>query len=406
MRLLHVGPAYAPFQGGAEAYLQQISQRFAALGHDVTVITTQAECAQDFWAGRPSGPIEHCRQDGVGVIRLPLSAWPPAPWAFHLLHRLAQQANLLPADPSLWLASLLPRVPGAAELLASLPEFDLVHAVNIAFPSLMVAAWHAARERGVPFIATPFVHVNGSRLYPLTSLRDADRVLVQSQTEQQAIVRYGVNPARTALMGVGIDPVDVCGGDAARFRAAHKIADGPVVTFIGTVSTDKGARSLYRAMQQFWQAGGRATLVVAGRMTPELAHVVQPDQRCRPLGVISAAVKRDLLAASSILAVPSRVESLGLAYLEAWANRVPVIGARIGSTAELIAHGVNGWLVPFGAVTELAEGIRLLLHDEPLRRRLGENGRREVAERFTWDRIFPRIESEYGRVPAKPFAHQ
>ena len=395
MRLLHLSPAYAPFHGGAEILAQQISERFARAGHEVTVVTTQAERPHDFWEGAPPRRSQCETLNGVTVVRLPLRAWPPAPWTFHVAHRLAQAASNWPGDLSLWLAGKLPRIAGLCATLQQLPACDAIHAVNMHFPALAVAAWREARRRNVPLLVTPFLHANGSRIYPRTVLREAAVVMAQSQVEVEALQRVGIALERIRITGVGIDLKAVRGGNGARFRRAYHIGDEPLVAFVGTASLDKGALDVYHAMQRIWQRGVNARMVFAGSLMPAVAPVVQADERCCCLGVVSDEVKRDLLAAATLLAMPSRVESLGLAYLEAWANGLPVIGARVGATAELIAHGVNGLLVPFGDDDALAAAMQSLLADGVTCRRLGDQGRELVESLYTWTQVFPRIADAY-----------
>ncbi len=74
MRLLHLSPAYAPFHGGSELVAQQISERFARMGHGVTLVTTQAERPHDFWEGMPPCMSQCDTLNGVTVVRLPVRA--------------------------------------------------------------------------------------------------------------------------------------------------------------------------------------------------------------------------------------------------------------------------------------------------------------------------------------------
>jgi len=331
---------------------------------------------------------------------LPVSALRPAPWTFHLLHRMAQGISAFPNDPVLSLARILPCVKDLQPAMRDVPDLDVIHVVNLNFPSLAVAAWAEAKRRGCPLMITPFLHVNGERIYPRTVLQQATLVLAQSQVEVAALIRLGVSAKRILLTGVGIDADTARGGDSARFRRSFQLGDEPIVVFVGTASIDKGALQLYQAMKLFWQKGGCARLVMAGRMTRAVDSAIPQDGRVWRLGPVSDDVKRDLLAAAALLVMPSRVESLGIAYLEAWANGLPVIGARVGAVAELIAHNVNGLLVPFGDCEAIAQAIQDLLTDGALRALLGERGRQLVEERYTWAVVLPRILKAYEQALA------
>jgi len=116
------------------------------------------------------------------------------------------------------------------------------------------------------------------------------------------------------------------------------------------------------------------------------------------LGVISQAEKRDMLAAIDVLALPSRTESFGIVYLEAWANRKPVIAAAVGAVPELVRHGENGLLVPFGSPHELAGCLRDLLRDAALSRALGAHGQELVMRSYTWEHVIERVRVAYARA--------
>ena len=64
-----------------------------------------------------------------------------------------------------------------------------------------------------------------------------------------------------------------------------------------------------------------------------------------------------------------------------------VIGARIGSTACVIADGVDGLLVKPEAPDDLAGAIRALLSDPARRTQMGERGYLKTVSEFTWERV-------------------
>jgi N-acetyl-alpha-D-glucosaminyl L-malate synthase BshA len=108
----------------------------------------------------------------------------------------------------------------------------------------------------------------------------------------------------------------------------------------------------------------------------------------------------ELLSCADLFLLPSQTESFGLAALEAMACGAPVVASRAGGLPEVVEDGAAGYLLPPGAIDEMAEaGIRIL-SDEALAARLGEGGRRIAVERFSADAIVPRYEALYERVVA------
>ena len=93
--------------------------------------------------------------------------------------------------------------------------------------------------------------------------------------------------------------------------------------------------------------------------------------------------------------MPSRTDSFGIVYLEAWLNSVPVIAPRAGGVPEIIHDGIDGYLVDFGDVAALANRIELLLKRPEVAKEMGQSGRRYVLAEHTWDHKISRIAEIY-----------
>ena len=104
---------------------------------------------------------------------------------------------------------------------------------------------------------------------------------------------------------------------------------------------------------------------------------------------------RSDLRALDVFALPSRFEGFPLALLEALLARAAVVASDVGSVAEAVRDGETGLLVPAEDPDALARAIRRLLDDAGLGRRLGEQGRRHVLERFTADHMARAFERLY-----------
>jgi glycosyltransferase involved in cell wall biosynthesis len=96
--------------------------------------------------------------------------------------------------------------------------------------------------------------------------------------------------------------------------------------------------------------------------------------------------------------MPSRTDSFGIVFLEAWTYGKPVIGARAGGPQEIIEHRGDGLLVPFSDVESLSREIARLLNDRDLARQLGMAGRRKTLERYTWDRVYAQVAGLYDEL--------
>jgi len=100
------------------------------------------------------------------------------------------------------------------------------------------------------------------------------------------------------------------------------------------------------------------------------------------------------LEACSLFAMPSRHETFGLGYLEAWLHGKPVIGGDIPALRDVIEHRGDG-LVVRQRPAEVARAILELLDDPATARAMGERGRLKVMERWNWDAVMDRVETAH-----------
>jgi N-acetyl-alpha-D-glucosaminyl L-malate synthase BshA len=106
----------------------------------------------------------------------------------------------------------------------------------------------------------------------------------------------------------------------------------------------------------------------------------------------------ELLACADLFLLPSESESFGLAALEAMACGTPVVGSAAGGLPEVVADGGAGYLLPVGAVEEMADAALELLSDEERWKAASSCARNIALERFRAEEIVPRYEAFYARV--------
>lgn len=422
MHFLHIVQIYWPVPSGAARYFIEIGERLVAEGHRVTVLATDAFDLEHFWApGKRTVAAPTGVHNGVHVQRFPVRRAPGPPLVYPIIRRLMVEAGRLgkPSVPLLRrLAVLTPRVPELVRYLQTAPELAdvaLVHTTNITldFSILPAAAW--ARRRNIPHLCTPFVHLGEPhnsaivRYYALPHqidlLRSVAGVATMTDLERDYLASRGVPADRIHTVGAGVTPAELAGGDGARFRAEHGIT-GPIVLSLGTAAYDKGTVHVLEALRRLWAAGEEVFWVQCGPLMGHFEHLyaalpAHERARTRVLGYVDDAVRRDALAAADVYAQPSRTDSFGITYLEAWCYGVPVIGAYAGGVPAVINDGVDGLLVPFGDVAALAGALTHLLHDPVQRRVLGAAGRAKVLRELTWDAAYNRVHTLYRTLVPK-----
>ena len=97
-----------------------------------------------------------------------------------------------------------------------------------------------------------------------------------------------------------------------------------------------------------------------------------------------------IIKSSSIVVVPSRMESLPTTVKEAFFLNVPVIGTDVGGIPELITNNETGILVPPENPGKLAHAVNELLSNKEKAEKLATNGNTFVKNNMTWDVILPK----------------
>lgn len=406
MHVAFVLPRFYPYRGGYENSILSLAKYLVAQGHRATVFTTTADDLEAFWLlGFKTFPEEQFSLDGITIRRFPI--------AYNALRRRATRVlGLTPYwrwKAQHWRPSFPVR--GLAEALRALHP-DLFHIGPLPYNSLMYAGLHAGELRGLPVVATPCSHLGepGSNAvvqhylqpHQVALLRHCDQVLCMTTSERDHLHRLGLPDRKLAVTPFGIALQNAVGGDPQFLQKKHNV-DGPVVLHLGMKAYEKGSETLVEAMKLLWARGSSAWLVMAGPSLSTFdAYVAAAGTSCpRLLNLPPFAdeQKRDLLASAAVVAQPSRVESLGLVLLEAWANRKPVVAADIEVSRELVRSSGGGVTVPFGDALRLAEALQQLLHDPAARDAMGAGGYQKAME-YQGDAPWRRIASQLEDVVA------
>jgi glycosyltransferase involved in cell wall biosynthesis len=105
-----------------------------------------------------------------------------------------------------------------------------------------------------------------------------------------------------------------------------------------------------------------------------------------------------IVQAFDIIAVPSHVEPLGNATLEAMAAGRPVIGTRVGGIPEMVVDGETGVLVPASNPSALADAIEQLAADRPRREAMSAAARLRARDIFGFAAHGAHLQGRYDRL--------
>ncbi len=289
--------------------------------------------------------------------------------------------------------------------------FDLFLATNFVPPPTrkpFVTTVHDLTFRRYPrSVPEPTRRWLSDKLRP--ALRRAEAVLVPSEATRRDLLELEpVNEETVFVTPLAVDrsrfrrpPVD----DIVGLREQLGV-DGPYLLYVGGIEPRKNVPALIRAFGRL-SADLDVRLVVAGAPAPWDTEGWKPiedaiDQlhpyardRVKRTGYLTEPNKAALLAGAEAFVFPSLYEGFGLPPLEAMALGTPVVASDIAALRE--TGGEAALYADTGNADALAEGIRRVIEDEALRRRLRDEGPRRAAA-FRWDDTARRTAAVLKRV--------
>ena len=251
------------------------------------------------------------------------------------------------------------------------------------------------RPRGGPLwpLALPMIpYMRANLARKRSGLAAADAIVAVSTTIASDLARPRARSRRDAPRDHP-NPVDVAGLRASAAAAAPPIA-GPYALYLGKLAPNKGTSHLV-------DVAGRARLewplVVVGDGPERAAIEAQAKASGRDVRFAGWADRPQTvawLAHATLLIFPSRgPESLSRVLLEASALGVPIAAMKTGGTPDIVRHGETGLL---SATPEaLADDVRRLVENEPLRRQLGTAASAYAERTFDTRAVVKAIEALY-----------
>jgi glycosyltransferase involved in cell wall biosynthesis len=275
---------------------------------------------------------------------------------------------------------------------------DIVHATSLAIP-----------PRSAPLVVTihdlAFLHQpshftrQGHRFFRRgleLAHGDADLILCPSETTADDCKRHGFDRSVVRVVPMGIDRPKATEDEIQESKDHHGLRR-PYLLWVGTIEPRK---NLTRLIEAFATLDHDLDLALAGpagwnedleRLLPGMRD------RVRILGFVAERELGALYGGATAFCFPSLLEGFGFPVLEAMVQGTPVVTSS-GTSTEEIAGGA-AVLVDPRDTDSIADGIRRVLDDEALARKLSEAGPARAA-RFTWERTADELMNAYREVAA------
>jgi glycosyltransferase involved in cell wall biosynthesis len=282
-------------------------------------------------------------------------------------------------------------------------EVDVLH---LHTPGMLgSAAFLSARHYGKPLVGTfhtnvwemrhsfpptPLVRMffRAAWWYSLGTYSRCDVVTAPTAPARDALIHGSrkkfARPIEVVPNGIEVDRFHP-GVTTPDWRARCGLPDGPLVTYLGRLTQDKGVHRFLDAIAAI--AGRVDVTAVVGGVGPEeravrerLAGDPALRARVRYVGPVAEEEKAALLSQSDLFVLPSTSDTSSIAILEAMACGATCLASDVGGPSEIVQDGRTGRLVPVRTPSALSSAMLALVEDGAERHRLAETARRWVVE--------------------------
>jgi glycosyltransferase involved in cell wall biosynthesis len=392
MRLAFVIQRYGlEINGGAELLCREVVEHLSR-DFEIEVLTT---CARDYvtWENvyLPGTEIVN----GVPVRRFPATQT-RAPdfgarsaWLYSHPHTLQDELN--------WLHAQGPVVPDLVRYIAEHRlDYDVfIFFTYIYYPTALGLRLVADRALLVPTAHDePPIYLN---IYK--ALFHAPRAILYNTPEEKQLVEnlFDVEYIPNEVVGIGIEVPQKLDPDS--FRQRYGI-DAPYVVYVGRVSVSKNCHTLveYFTRYKVTHPASPLVLVLVGQV--EFSLPDRPD--IVSLGFVPDEDKFNAVAGAELLLLPSRYESLSIAFLESLALGTPVLCN--GASPVLRGHCLrSNAALYYHNYPEFEASLDLLLGNHRLRQILARNGKQYVQHNYTWEQVLRKYHKLIAAIGANPW---
>jgi glycosyltransferase involved in cell wall biosynthesis len=299
----------------------------------------------------------------------------------------------------------------------TIKNFDIVHINGIwSYPAAVTA--HYCRKYEKPYVISPhgmlFAYTLARKAWKkwpyytaLTKrdLRNASALHFLTDSEKSKVHQSISIGTRSFIVPVGVETSEfdqLSSEDNLRDRYPQ-LKDKKIILFFGRISWKKGLDILVAAFNKLVKSRKDVHLLIAGPdeggYSKKIKKLIEDNgisEHVTFTGALMGKEKAEAFKKSDIFVLPSYSEALSTSMLEAMYCGLPVIVSDQSDFPEIIQYNA-GKVIPCDN-NFLARAMEELIDDKEQRIRMGENGRRLVIEKFTWDNITEEMIKNYRRI--------
>lgn len=373
--------------GGAETACRLLAKTLIRHGAAVEVLTTRVRDFRGDWS-RNHYPEGLTAEGGVPVRRFGVRKQDKHRF-YALNDRLMAGEKLSDAEEREFLREMINS--------PALYEYMKGHGneyVYVLLPYLYGTTYYGVGACPESAVIEPCLHREGyARMGPVVEMFEQARGVIFLSRAERELARE-LYPKFEDFGVLGLPLEGAAAGDAARFRAKYGWRD--YLVYAGRTDAGKKAELLTAYFERYVEeTGADVHLVFLG--TKEAPGVDWRHERIHALGFVPEQEKRDCLAGSVALCVPSVMESFSLVMMESWLEGRPVIVNEECAVTTSFCQDSNGGLW-FGGYEEFREVVNYLRERPEVARAMGEAGGRYVREQFAPAAVAEKYMRALGRV--------
>jgi len=302
-------------------------------------------------------------------------------------------------------------VPSMIELGMKIPKrFDIINNHN--FPTEW-AAFIAKKRLKVPVVwmcnEPPYWFFSPEQRrglrkinWPLFELLDKvavdyiDRIMVLSHVSEEYVRKAYNRPSTIVRTGVDVEIFHNASGE--KLRRKYGLENSFVLLFVG-ISRYARRTDVVRALYHLSKKYENVILVLESAREREMLTSLSEKLGVRDkiLFLYSASDRElaEVYAACDVFVYPSSASPWGLVVTEAMAAGKPAIVSKQVGTSEIIQNGVNGIVIDRAKPEEIAKQVGMLIENQALRKKLGENAYEFVRNNLSWERYAKNVENVF-----------
>ncbi|RPH89553.1 MAG: glycosyltransferase family 1 protein [Calditrichaeota bacterium] len=230
--------------------------------------------------------------------------------------------------------------------------------------------------------------------------RGTDKIIAVSHGVKQGLIQMGIPPHHILVIYNGTPREkyeSVKAPNLLELRRRYGI--NPAIPIIGCVSRLKQQDQLLAALN--YVDTKTAVIFIGIEEQPQFRDfTIKYADRHQIIyaGQLTQAETLEHYPLFDLKVLPSNMEGLSQALLEAMAMGIPVIATKASGNFDLIRDNQNGLYFEEHNVIQLAQKITLLLENPDLRHRLAECGKRTALEEFSIERTISHYEKEFAEI--------